>query len=340
MKHTRYPSDVRTVHCLRHGVSILPSLAVLLLFAVSGCAGPSARAVPHSQIPETTSAIPTAVPTTNLPTKRLPPTTPPPSPRPNCGRGRAAGTVVLALPGGRRALFAVPSGDDGHHRMGLVIALPGYGRTSEEMAAQSRIPARAMATGVLAVLPQGAGPTKSWNFSGTTGYDDLGFLSALVTQLAANECADPARVVITGISDGGDMAGFAGCALPGRFRAVVTVAASFLPKLGCRPITIVAVHGNADPVDPYGGGPDGRPGYPAIPPAVSSIANWATLDGCLKANTAGIAPHITATTYPCGAQLITVNGGGHTWPGGAPTDPSLGVTSGEYDATATVLRLL
>jgi len=58
------------------------------------------------------------------------------------------------LPGGRRALFAVPARDDGHHRLGLATGLPGYGRTSEELAAQSRIPAHAMAAGVLAVLPR------------------------------------------------------------------------------------------------------------------------------------------------------------------------------------------
>lgn len=193
---------------------------------------------------------------------------------------------------------------------------------------------------MLAVLPQGAGPAKSWNFSGTTGYDDLAFLSALVRQLAATECADPARVVITGISDGGDMAAFAACALPGRFRAVVTVGAPINPRVGCHRIRIVAVHGDADPVVPYGGGPDGRPGYPAIPPAAAAIAAWASLDGCSKATTTRISPHIAATTYPCGAQLVTVIGGGHTWPGGAPVNPSLGVTTGEYDTTATILRLV
>jgi polyhydroxybutyrate depolymerase len=244
------------------------------------------------------------------------------------------------LPGGRRALFAAPAGDNGHHRLPLVIGLPGYGRTSEELAIQSRIPARAMAAGVLAVLPQGAGPAKSWNFSGTTGHDDLAFLSALVTQLAATECADPARVVITGISDGGDMAGFAACALPGRFRAVVTVAASINPRVGCHRIRIVAVHGDADPVDPYGGGPDGRPGYPAIPPAATSIATWAALNGCPTATTNRVTQHIVTTTYPCGAELVTVKGGGHTWPGGAPVNRSLGVTTGEYDATATILGLV
>src|SRR5450756_1701729 len=229
--------DAGAVHLPPHGATIL------LLLAVAGCAGSPPAEVPHGRNTAPTSAAPTAGLTT----------APPPSLWPSCGLGRVAGTVVLALPGGRRALFAAPAGDDGHHRLPLVIGLPGYGRTSEELAIQSRIPARAMAAGVLAVLPQGAGPAKSWNFSGTTGYDDVGFLSALVTKLADTECADPARVVITGISDGGDMAAFAACALPGRFRAVVTVAASFMPGVGCHQTRIVAVHGDADPLDPYRG---------------------------------------------------------------------------------------
>jgi polyhydroxybutyrate depolymerase len=296
----------------------------------------SAATSPARELPVASPARVVPVP---LPT-RVSPVASPARPGPSCGVGRAAGTVVLALPGGRRALFAVPPGDDGHHRLGLVIALPGYGQTSEELAAQSRIPARAMAAGVFAVLPQGAGPAKSWNFSGTTGYDDEAFLSALITRLTGTECADPARVVITGLSDGGDMAGLAACALPGRFRAVVTVAASTQPRPGCHPIRIVAIHGDADPLDPYRGGPDGRPGYPPTPPAVSAIAAWAALDGCPTAAIRRIAPHVVTTTYACGVQLVTVNAGGHAWPGGAPVRASLGVTTGEYDATATILGLL
>jgi polyhydroxybutyrate depolymerase len=347
VKHGRYPSDAGAVECRRPGARIRPLLTVVLLLAVAGCAGPQTGALSHPQSPATTSAVPRAagtttpkaVPTTALASRRTTPTTPKPSPRPSCGRGRAAGTVALELPGGRRALLAVPAGD-GHHRLGLVIALPGYGRTSEEMAAQSRIAARAIFAGALAVLPQGAGPAKSWNFSGTTGYDDVGFLSALVTKLAATECADPARVVITGISDGGDMAAFAACALPGEFRAVVTVAASFMPTGRCHQTRIVAVHGDADPLDPYRGGPDGRPGYPAIPPAASAITAWADLAGCRTGTSNRVAPHIVTTTYPCGVTLVTVNGGGHTWPGGAPVSSTLGFTTSEYDATATVLGLL
>ena len=320
---------------------------ILALLAVAGCAGSSpgrlsrepARSTAETSATASRTTTPAAV---NVPhtsaAVNVPRTSASPSTGARCGQAHAAGTAVLALPGGRRALLAVPDGDNGHRRLGLVVALPGYGRTSEEMASQSRIPARAMAAGVQAVLPEGAGPDRSWNFSGTTGHDDLAFLSALVKQLVNTACADPARVVITGISDGGDMAVFAACALPGRFRAVITVAASINPRADCQPIPIVAVHGDADPVDPYRGKP-GPPGYAPTPPAAAAIAAWAALDGCQTATTTRVAPRVVLTTYPCGVQLVTVNGGGHTWPGGAPVNPSLGVTTSEYDATAKILAL-
>jgi hypothetical protein len=39
-----------------------------------------------------------------------------------------------------------------------------------------------MAAGMLAVLPLGAGPAKSWDLSGTISNDDVPLLSALVTR--------------------------------------------------------------------------------------------------------------------------------------------------------------
>jgi len=315
-----------------------PDTASALIFptALASSAMPSTR--PSPLLPAAASSR--LLPTTTMALPRAPAAGLAPSASVGCGAGRAAGTTVLALPGGRRALIAVPAEAPGYRRLGLVIALPGYGQTPEQLAAQSHLPARAMAAGVLAVLPQGAGPARSWNFSGTTGYDDLAFLSTLITQLVTTECADPARIVIAGISDGGDMAGFAACSLQLSFRAVVTVAASTEPRPDCRPIRIVAVHGDADPLDPYGGGPDGRRGYSATPSAIPAIAAWAALDGCGHAIASVIAPHIVTTTYSCGAQLVTVKGGGHTWPGGSPVSAALGVTTSEYDATATILGLI
>jgi polyhydroxybutyrate depolymerase len=255
---------------------------------------------------------------------------------PACRPKRNGRVGVLTLPTGRRALLAVPEGDG---RRAAVVALAGYGQTAEQLASQTRLLARGVAAGVVVVIVEGAGPKRSWNFTGATGYDDLGLLGRVRLLLSTDECVDRDRVVLTGLSDGGDMAAVAGCALPRMFRAVVTVAASTRPRSGCLPVRILAIHGDADPLDPYNGGPDGRTGYPAIPPAREAIADWARVDGCTTARDRLTSPTVRIRSFACGAELVTLEGGGHAWPGGLAVRPSLGRTSSAYDATAAVLRL-
>src|SRR5674476_1638102 len=79
-----------------------------------------------------------------------------------------------------------------------------------------------------------------------------------------------------------------------------------MPGVGCHQTRIVAVHGDADPLDPYRGGPDGRPGYPAIPPAGAAIIAWADLGGGRTGTTDRVAPDIVTTTYTCGATRSVV----------------------------------
>lgn len=326
---------------MRHAVRVTTTGRVAALALTLILAGCSSAAPPDAGGSRPATTAPTTTPSaTAIPSPTPTPSTPTPSPSPPCGTGRPTGTSVLSLPQGRRALLAVPAGDDGRRRLPLVVALPGYGQTAEQLAAQSRLPQRAIVAGALAVLPEGAGSLRAWDLSTATPNAQVAFLSSVVSELVGHECADPSRIVIAGISDGGDMAAIADCALPGRFRALVTVAASIAPRPGCHPTPIVAVHGDLDPLDPYRGGVDGRPGYPDIPPAKTAIAAWAALDGCHTATTTQLAPHIVRTEYPCGPQLITVLGGGHTWPGGAAVAARLGVTTSEYDVTATILGLL
>ena len=54
------------------------------------------------------------------------------------------------------------------------------------------------------------------------------------------------------------------------------------------------------------------PSHLATPPSSRGHSGPGCLDGCPTTATTGVAPHIAVTTYPYGAQLVTVNGGGHT----------------------------
>ncbi|HEV7208066.1 MAG TPA: hypothetical protein VGN54_04920 [Mycobacteriales bacterium] len=235
--------------------------------------------------------------------------------------------------------MSVPRSYDRVHRLPLVVALPGYDQTPAELATQTGLLGRGVTAGVLTVILSGEGLERAWDFAHVNDVDDVGVLRQVVQTMTASWCADPGHVVVTGISDGGDMAAQAICQLPEVFQAVMTVAASTTPIMGCRPTRILALHGDADPLDPYGGGADGRPRYPNIPAATSGIAAWAGADGCTSARRTAAAADLLVTSYPCGAELITIRGGGHTWPGGAPVSPALGRTTQDFDATGEVLQL-
>jgi polyhydroxybutyrate depolymerase len=92
-------------------------------------------------------------------------------------------------------------------------------------------------------------------------------------------------------------------------------------------------HGTADPLVPY----TGSPGL-SFPPVPDTFAGWAMRDGCtgMPAETFRMNDSHCSTYAQCkdGATvtLCTVDGGGHTWPGGLPV-PSLGYTTPFLSAT-------
>jgi len=77
------------------------------------------------------------------------------------------------------------------------------------------------------------------------------------------------------------------------------------------------VHGTADPLVPYGGGP-GR-GFAHIngPPVPELNAFWRNVDHC-QPPTAETSGTVTTSTAGCadnrGVVLVTVADGGHQWP--------------------------
>ena len=88
-----------------------------------------------------------------------------------------------------------------------------------------------------------------------------------------------------------------------------------------RPVPMIVFHGTADPIVPYGGGTPTR-----FAPPMPSVAEWvreqARLNGC-KATPEELPARgvVTGVRYPDPARradvvLYTIDGGGHTWPGG------------------------
>lgn len=251
---------------------------------------------------------------------------------------------MLTVGGALRSyLLSVPASARG--RPPLVVDLHGYGQSAQQQDSYTGLGAAGPAVGVVVVTPEGV--RGQWNFPrrAAVGPDDVAFLAAVLADATRASCSDPGRVVLTGISDGADMAQTAGCALPG-IAAVVAVAPS-VPVEPCPHAvpTLVEVHGRADPVVPYdGGGGDRLP--PLQGTEAVAVARRLTLEaaqrGCASPRPARVTAAVAQTMWACASgrrlAIYTVEGGGHTWPGAAAL-PALGPTTQQVDATTGVLRV-
>ena len=218
----------------------------------------------------------------------------------------------------------------------MLLALHGGSGTGAGVSALTHLNDLADREGVLVVYPDGL--HKSWaDGRGVTdadqqGIDDVAFFRQLITNLQAQYAIDAHRIYVTGISNGGFMTQRLGCALADKIAAVVSVAATISTNLAAlcapsRPLPILYVLGENDPLVPYAGGVvNGNRGTALS--AADSVATWAKLDGCIGAPTTRTLPdrvqddtHVSETLYTnCqgSAQvgLYSVAGGGHTWPSG------------------------
>jgi polyhydroxybutyrate depolymerase len=176
------------------------------------------------------------------------------------------------------------------------------------------------------------GVDRAWNVGGgccgqpaAQAFDDVAFISAVVTQIEARASIDPTRVYATGISNGGMMAYRLACDTS-IFAAIGPDSATLLGECPSpHPLSVIHIHGLADKNIPFAGGQGD--GYAKIdgPPVETVIAGWRSTDACAPptATTAGVVTTSTATC-PNGmaVELITIAGAGHQWPG-SPSRPEL-----------------
>ncbi len=252
----------------------------------------------------------------------------------------------------------------------LVIVLHGGGGNAKGMLklTEGRFDIFADQDGFLVVYPNGVG--KHWNDARKgeeTGYsaqkigiDDVGFISDLIDKMINERKADPSRVYVTGMSNGGMMAYRCGCELSNKITAIAPVAGNMPSALSslckpARPVSLLVVNGTKDPLMPYSGGevtgPFGKKKLGKVLSVKESIAYWVKIDECSEAFiTAGLpdkdpsdGTRVNSTSYKKGKDnsevlLYTVEGGGHAWPGGYPYlgEWIIGKTSRDIDASEVI----
>jgi polyhydroxybutyrate depolymerase len=177
----------------------------------------------------------------------------------------------------------------------------------------------------IAVYPQGlpgAEDKTAWQGAPyASSADDVLFVSDLLSELQRTLCVDPARIYVTGKSNGGGFAGVLACRLSRRIAAAAPVSGAFYAggEAGCAPrraVPILDFHGTADPIVNY----QGEPGN-GLPALSDWLAAWAKRDGCDdQPETIFEKDDVTAFEWTgCRGHATVVHyritGGGHTWPG-------------------------
>lgn len=242
------------------------------------------------------------------------------------------------------------------HPVGLVVNLHGGGGTGRGEEALTHYDAVADAHGFVVVYPDGI--DKNWadgrgaSEPNRRGIDDVGFISALVSKLAADYGIDAGHIFATGMSNGAFMTNRLACDRADLFAAIAPVSGTLGVNVECtpsRPVAVLEIHGTADPIVPFDGGAMiGRGGPSTIVSAPSMVERWRDIDGCqsdpgqdvLPRNSDGTEVHrFTTTSCADGTAVVfmAVDNGGHTWPGGTQYPPKavIGPTSHAFDASET-----
>lgn len=252
----------------------------------------------------------------------------------------------------------------------LLIVLHGGGGRGQSMETLTRGGFNTLAErdGFLVVYPNGI--DNQWNdgrdVPSSTAHredvDDVGFISQLIDHLGADYTLDYGRVYATGISNGGMMSYRLACELDERIVGIAAVAATMPLSYveTCQPgypLPVMIINGTEDPLVPYEGGEIGfgRFSRDEVLSTDETVNFWLTNNVCAAEPTSTIvyddrpldntrARHLVyaACTDGMAVELYSIEGGGHTFPGGRQYFPPgmIGVTSREIDAAEVIWNFL
>ncbi len=285
--------------------------------------------------------------------------------------GPGSHTLAIAVNGLERTYIVhVPATYRPQTPSPLVIMLHGGGGTARAAMWETEWAAKADKEGFLAVFPNAmarnsaqrssfAGNPQLWNdgsnrfYPGRKAPDDVGFIAAMLDDLAARFTLDERRVFLTGFSNGASMSFRVGAELSDRIAAIAPVAGAlwFDPPKFRHPVSMCYITGTADPLNLIEGGvpklaTGASDSVRAKPkPAVrDSILKWAKALGCpgTAASTSDTNGMRRETYSVCMGTAevvyIAVDGLGHTWAGGKSFLPEsmVGKASNRIRATDVI----
>lgn len=268
------------------------------------------------------------------------------------GAGTAPLTSLVVDGTTRSYLLRAPDEAAERAPMPLVIVLHGAGGNGKRAEDSTGLTPLARSAGFLVAYPYGSQAANvpgefSWNAGACcgvpsrSGVDDVAFVDAVITDVASRYPVDATRVFVFGFSNGGMLTYRLACELGSRFAAAAVVSGALnVPDCAAPdPMDLLVVHGDADTVVPYAGGPAGestaaRFGAWQNASVADSVAFWRRRDGCERGPLRVTEESTTTDEYTGCAdghrlRLVTIRQGVHRW----PTEPTMG-----FDASGEILR--
>ena len=139
-----------------------------------------------------------------------------------------------------------------------------------------------------------------------TPVDDVAYIDAIIADVSARYAVDPRRIFLVGHSNGAFMSHRMACDRASEIAAIVALAgATFNDAMRCaptEPVSILDVHGTADPTIAFGGGVLAGVPYPG---ETTTMARWAGYDRC--ATTTSLDPSIDLDTALPGAETLVAH---------------------------------
>ncbi len=266
--------------------------------------------------------------------------------------------------GGLRRTYGVhvPASLRGNEPAALVLVFHGGGGDGAGVEHLTHFSEPADREGFLVVYPDGF--AKNWNDGRDASVskahrdniDDVGFISALIGSLTQQYRVDPKRVFATGISNGGIFSHYLAAHLCQRIAAIAPVAGGIAEEFRgafkpSSPVSVLILQGTGDPLVLYHGGGILRGKRGRIIDTDQAVKLWVKTDGCGPQPRTGALPDsdpndgclVRWSTWGNGRDgtevtLYTIEGGGHTWPGGAQYLPAfvIGRVCRDFDGTEAI----
>ncbi len=222
----------------------------------------------------------------------------------------------------------------------LVFVFHGGGGQGSGIERTSGFDAISDREGFVAAYPDGV--DRGWNDGRTDAprqgalrkqVDDLAFVRAMLTDIAAVVPVDTKRVFATGMSNGAIFSQYLAAKLSDKFAAIAPVAGGIADPFNkefapANPVSVLAINGTRDPLVPFAGGNVARVGRGKVISVDDAMHLWVVRDGTAPEPQVGILPdtdptdgcRVTWKKWTGGKNgtevwLYSEEGAGHTWPG-------------------------